>query len=97
MAKSTVNSVFINHLGLVRTRVAGEGFLQVIAYSLQNVAFRESAPITMSDPNDKYAEVLSNFKKQKMQIEIFTEDMDEWFNFGDIIPFIKPVESGYPR
>lgn len=96
MAKNSVSSVFVNHLGLVRTRADGEGVLQVIAYGLNNASFRESNPEPLIESNDKYLEVLSNFKKQKIQIEIFTEDMDEWFNFGDIIPFIRPVESGYP-
>ena len=95
--KNTTSSVFINHLGLVRGRFQGDGDLLVTAYSYNQAAFKELAPITLEEYPDKFVETLANFKKQKMQIDFGVETVDEWFNFGAVIPFIKPVESGYPR
>jgi len=92
----TVNSAFINHLGLVRGMFAGEGSLLVTAFSLNQVAFRESAPITLVEAPDKYSETLSNFKKQLIQVEFAVDEIDEYFGFGDVIVFIRPVESSYP-
>lgn len=95
--KSTVNSAFINHLGLVRGTFTGEGDLLVTAFSSDQVAFKISAPITLLEATDRYVETLSNFKKQKIQIEFAVDVIDEWFRVSDIIAFIKPVESSYPR
>ena len=97
MKKATINSAFINHLGLVRGTFSGEGNLKVTAYSYQQKAFYESADIVLEEDTDKLVETLSNFKKQRMQVEFAVEEMDEYFSFGDVIVFIKPVESGYPR
>lgn len=94
---STVNSAFINHLGLIRGGFEGSGNLLVTAFSYNQVAFFECAFIVLTSATDKYVETLSNFKKQKIQVEFAVDVVDEWFTFTDVIPFIKPVESGYPR
>lgn len=94
---STVSSVFINHLGLVRGRFQGSGSLIVTVFSYNQAAFKQCADITLEASPDKFVETLANFKKQKMQIEFATDLIDEWMNFDNIVPFIKPVESGYPR
>src|SRR5688500_11614510 len=98
MAKAnTIKSAFVNHLGLVRGEFSGEGSLLVTSFSLYQSAFKESAPVTLEEAPDKFAETLSNFKKQLMQVEFAVDEVDEWFNVSTIIVFIKPVESGYPR
>lgn len=91
------NSSYINHLGLVRGRFQGSGNLITTALSFNQVSFSELANITLAEATDKYVESLANFQKQKMQIEFAVDVIDEWFEFGEVIPFLKPVASGYPR
>lgn len=91
------NATAINHLGLVRGNFQGEGNLLVTAFSIKQVSFYASAPIVLVEATDKYAEALSNFKKQRIQIEFAVDVIDEWFEFGEIIPFLQPTEMSYPR
>jgi len=95
--KSTVNSAFINHLGLVRGMFSGEGNLLVTAFSFNQKEFKISAPIILEEAPDKLAETLSNFKKQLIQVEFAVDEIDEWFRVSSVIVFIKPVETSYPR
>lgn len=86
----------INHLGLVRARVQGEGNLKVTAISLGNNDFQELVAIPLESSTDKIPTVLANFKKQKMQIEVRTTEMDEFFRMKNIVPFTKPTAASYP-
>lgn len=90
------NSSSINHLGLVRGRFQGSGSLLITVFSLNQVAFYECASKTLIEATDKYVESLANFKKQKIQVEFAVDVIDEWFEFGEIIPFLQPVEMSYP-
>lgn len=92
-----MKSIFINHLGLVRSRMQGSGELIVTVFSYNQASFRECANIVLEEAPDKYVETLSNFKQQLMQIEFAVDVIDEWFNFGEVIPFVKPIASSYPR
>jgi len=97
MPKSkTVNSAHINHLGLVRGTFIGDGSLSVTAFSQNNKRFYESASVTLEEDTDKLIETLSNFQNQKIQVDFGLEEIDEWFSFGDVIVFVKPIYSGYP-
>lgn len=84
----------INHCGPISILVMGSGNLRV---SLNNLALKSYTcnPITM-DASGDFKVTLGNFANQKMQLIIETSAIDEYFRISSIIPYIKPVASGYP-
>lgn len=93
---NTVSSVFVNHLGIFRGRFQGSGQLLVTAFGLRQASFEELPNITLIEATDDYMDTLGNFQKQKIQVEFAVNDIDEWFNVGDVVSFIKPVASSNP-
>lgn len=95
MAK-TSNAVLVNHLGRLRLRVRGSGSLKLAAYTFDDVKSKTIAPITLEESPYKYPTKPANFRQMKMQIELKTTSINEWVEFYEIIPFIKPVATGFP-
>ena len=87
----------IIHFGAVRLRVTGTGNLQLRLLSLNEVAQRILTPVVMNATTDKYPNVLTNFSKQRAQLEIKTTEIDEVFNIGEVIIYVKPIFASYPQ
>jgi hypothetical protein len=86
----------INHLGLVRARVQGTGSLQLRAFGYSQNSSQELPSITLIATTDIIPTVLANFKKQKMQIQFMTTEINEHFRIRNIVPFTKPTAASYP-
>lgn len=93
----THNSAFINHLGLVRGKFQGEGNLLITAYSLNQTLFSECPDVILEEAPAGYIETLANFQGQMIQVEFAVDEIDEWFNSCEVIPFIRPVAGSLPR
>jgi len=88
---------FINHFGLVRLRVTGNGDLKMTLYSLDDVNSEELIDLTMSASTNLIPSRLANFVDQRAYLEIKTEFMDEVFTISKIAIFVKPKATSYPE
>lgn len=95
--KGITKGAGINHLNLVRVRVQGSGSLKVKALSYSVAKTHNFTNITMETNPYKIPTSKGNFSKQKIQIEVKTEAINEWFKIGEIIPFIRPSGTSYPN
>ena len=86
----------ILHAGAVRCRVTGSGNLQSFLRSLDDVRNVQLDNITMATTANIEPTILSNFREQRIQLEMRTTEIDEVFNISRIIIFVKPVSTGYP-
>lgn len=96
MAKSSNVEALINHLGLVRARVQGSGTLKLRVFGYSQNTSQELPSITLVSTTDIIPTVLGNYKRQKMQIQFMTTEIDEHFRINRLIPFIKPTAASYP-
>lgn len=96
MPKNNNVEGIINHLGLVRARVQGTGTLKLRAFGYSQNSSEDLPSITLVSSTDIIPTVLGNFKKQKMQIQFMTTEIDEYFRLNRLIPFIKPTAASYP-
>lgn len=87
----------INHYNAVRLRVTGSGNLLMTLYGPEEIKSEELVAIEMSPTEDKTRTKLANFKHERAQLEIQTDGLDEYFEIGYIIVFVKPIASGYPQ
>jgi hypothetical protein len=87
----------ILHFGLIRYRVVGSGNLFTTLRSLQDIDNQILSQYAMEDPNDREKTILSNFNKQRAQVDIRTLEIDEVFSLSRLVVFIKSVASGYPQ
>lgn len=86
----------ISHCVAAQVFVHGTGQLHTKVLSINNLNFYSGSVITMSESTDKFSVSLMNFSSQKMQLEIKTDALDEYFRISKITVFVKPVASGYP-
>lgn len=89
--------LFINHCVAVRLRVVGSGNLKVRLISLDEETTEELADIAMLATTQRYANQLSNMQAQRYQLEIETEEIDEYFQINQVIIYNKPIASSYPQ
>ncbi len=87
----------VNHLGQIRIKVLGDGNLKVNAISYNDFLTKAFSDIVMSETSDKILTSKGNFSRQRIQIEIKTEAIDEYMKFQHIIAFIKPIWASYPN
>ncbi len=86
------------HLGAVRFRVLGEGILQIDSHSLDESSNTSALPnLGMLTATNREPVSLANFIDQRIQVEIGTEEIDEWFEISKIVMFIRQVGTGYPQ
>lgn len=86
----------ILHAVAVRTRVTGSGNLRISLHSLQDEVNSNLKPIPMQTSTARLIDTLSNFRSQRIQIEMKTIDIDETFTIDKFYIFIKPVATSYP-
>lgn len=91
------NSENITHVTAIRLRVTGSGNLKIALHSLDSVRTFNCVDTAMQVATDRIANRLANFKSQRIQIEVFTTAIEEYFIIGDITAFIKPISTGYPQ
>lgn len=87
----------ILHTNTVRFRAVGSGSLNLILRSLNDIRNQTLTPITLQSVTNREPNVLANFKEQRMQLELNTTEIDEFFTINTIIIFTKAVETGYPQ
>lgn len=95
MAKTNAAGA-INHLGLVKLRVQGEGNLVTRALTLSNVRSSALPNLALVENNEIAPTILANFKSQYMQLDVRTTEIDEWFRVKTVTPFLKPVATSLP-
>jgi len=96
MAKAAGSEGLINHYHTVRMRVTGVGNLLMTMYSLDEVNSLVLVPLPMITPSAIEPLRLSNFKTQRMSLELKTTEIDEQMRISKIVIYIKPVETGFP-
>lgn len=96
MAKSD-NEGNLLHVGSVRFRVIGNGFLQLYLRSLQDVHNVDLKPIMMTGITNKEPLALSNFIDQRIQLEVKTTEINEYFSISKIVIYTRPIYTSYPQ
>lgn len=91
------NSNYISHCVAVQMIVNGTGSLHTTLYSLNGLNSSALPAIIMSESTDKFAVALANFRSQRMQVEVKTDAINEYFRISKITAFVKPSASGYPQ
>ena len=84
------------HLGGVRYRVVGAGTLKTIARTMDSIRSEQLANITLVIVTNKEQTILSNLSARRLMIDLYTENIDELFEFNRIILFIKPIFTQKP-
>lgn len=85
----------IAHINAVRLRLVGSGTLNMTLKSL-GVFEQELTGFTMATVTDKQPTRLANFKNQRIALEVYTNEIDEWFKINRIILYVKPIAGEYP-
>lgn len=94
MAKKSSGQII--HFGAVSFRVKGTGNLFSTFRSLQNADNVILSSVVMQQITDREPTVLSNFNKQRAQLDIRTLVFDEVFQLNKIIIWTKPTATSYP-
>lgn len=95
MAKGSPGNIL--HFNGVRIRAVGTGNLKLFLSSLQNVSKFDMVDLPLLPSTDRELFVLANFKKQRAQIRVRTEELGETFTISKIVIYVKPVETGFPQ
>lgn len=98
MAKS--NNSFTGellHFNLTMLRVVGEGNLRQRFASLDDINTEELEVIPMATGTNRQPTTLANFRDQRGQLVIYTQDISEHFNISKINVYVKQLASGYPQ
>lgn len=86
------------HLGVVRMRAIGSGNLLTDAHSLDDASNSSVLPdIPLLAATNREPTILANFIDQRIQLEIRTTEIDEWFEISKIVMFVRPIATGYPQ
>ncbi len=86
------------HLGAVRYRVIGSGNLLTDTHSLNDLSNSSVLPdYAMLSATNRELTVLANFIDQRIQLEIRTEEIDEWYDISKIVMYARQVATGYPQ
>ena len=98
MAKAATASGDLLHTGAVRYRVIGNGNLLTDIHSLDEASHTDALPdVVMATATNRMPTILANYIDQYGQLEIRTEEIDEWFEISSIVIFVRPVATGYPQ
>lgn len=96
MAKGGSKGDILHCVG-TRLRITGTGVLIQKLNSLQNFEVYTQPELTMSTATDREPFTLANFNKQRMQVDIGTDAINESFQISKLVIFIKPVSEQYPN
>lgn len=87
----------INHLGLVRLRIQGEGELEIRVMSLNSASGQQLVDLTLEEGPEFIPTVLANYSRQMMCLDIRVTEIDEWFTVTSITPFISVTAKSLPQ
>jgi hypothetical protein len=85
------------HTTGVRLRIVGNGNLKQYLHSLQDVNNFQMVDHVLQNPINREKVTLANFIDQRVQYELKTTELNEWFRFSKIVIFVKPIATGYPQ
>lgn len=84
----------LTHIASVRYRVTGQGNLQSVLYTLDEIRSAQLSDINMQITTNREPAILANFFTQKMKLKVFTDQIDEIFHVTRTILFTKPIYTG---
>ena len=84
------------HINAIRFRVQGSGSLQLRLIGLDSRLSQTLSPLTMETLPGREPQRLANFTNQRVQFELKTTEINEYFIINRIIVFAKPIWSEYP-
>lgn len=85
----------VAHVNAVRLRLVGSGTLNMTLKSLGPLE-QELTGFTMAAVTDKQPTRLANFKNQRVALEVYTDEINEWFKINRVILYVKPIAVEYP-
>lgn len=88
---------YVNHFNAVRYRITGSGNLLHQLNSLNAVYTAPLPTITMQSTTNRYPNVLVNITQPRVQVELWTDAIDEVFTISQIIVYARPITTGYPQ
>lgn len=95
MAKSS-GAESEHHIVATRLRVLGSGNLDLSLQDYSNIQTQTLVPLVMVAATRIEVTRLSNFQSQRTRLIGTITEINEWFEIGRIIIFIKPVAIEYP-
>lgn len=90
------NGENVNHVNAIRLRLKGSGNLRLNLFGLEDSSTVELVDLVMAVATNVEPVRLTNFTQQRIQLEIRTSEIDEYFQISKIIIFSKAVATGYP-
>lgn len=84
------------HIVATRTRVTGAGFLRQSLLSLDDVNTSTLDPLPMQSATNRLIDKLANFVDQRVQLKLYTDDVDEIFTISKFYIFSKVSAQSYP-
>jgi hypothetical protein len=88
---------YLNHFNAVRYRILGNGTLHHQINSLDNVYIKTLPNLTLQSSTNRYPNLLTNVTEQRIQLELWTDEIDEVFTVSQIIIYSRPITTGYPQ
>lgn len=87
----------LTHVNGIRLRATGVGSLKSTLYSYQQVRSNLLSDLTLAITTDTQPTKLANFKSQRIQLELRTVNINEYFEISKIIILAKQVGTSYPQ
>jgi len=86
----------ILHFGAVRMRITGFGNLKMKMMSLDEYLEHTIQPLQIAIDSNIQPTRLCNFKQQRAQFELATEEINEFIRVNRIIIFAKEIYTDFP-
>jgi hypothetical protein len=86
----------IHHLSHIRLRVTGSGTLKHTVYSLDDIRQKDLPNLQMSTLARIEPTKLTNFVEQRMSLEGYTTEINDYFRINRVVLFFKYYASEVP-
>ncbi len=96
MAKQSLGDIQ-SHVNPVRIRVMGDGELKAFLFDTGLLYNAVLFPQDMSLVSPRSLNYLSNFRAEKICIQIMTTEIDEYFTISNMWAYVKPTASSFPQ
>lgn len=87
----------VKHYNGVRMRVTGEGQLQQVFQSLDNVNTEDLSALTLRTINNLSPFSLANFIDQQCSLRVYMSNTNNFMAVSQIVIFFKKLYTGYPQ
>lgn len=84
------------HFGAIRFRVNGSGNLKTDLVSLNDAVNEAEPDIALATAPANEPTILANFSSQMAYVYGRVSTIDEYFNIGRIVVYVRTTASGYP-